>query len=75
MPFILEMFKNIGAIVALIRAIIDLIREFKAVKEAQKKKEAEQKEARRDEAIEKLKNAETEKDFDDAQDQLVDNKP
>ena len=65
----------ISAILELIKAFISLWKQFKAWKEQKRIEEQEKKEQERKDSADKLKNAETEDDFDRAQDELVNNKP
>lgn len=67
--------KGVGALVSVIRAIFSLIAEFQAIQEANKKAEAEKRRQEREKAADDLANAQTEEEFDNAQDRLVDNKP
>lgn len=65
----------IKAIFEIISAFIAIWKQFKAWKEEQRRQEAERKEEERNKSAEELKNAESEADFDNAQDELVRNKP
>ena len=72
---ILTFFKNIGNLIAIVKAILALIEEFRRVKEAQRQAEQQEKKQKREEAVDQQVDAQTEEEFDRAQDTIVDNKP
>lgn len=72
---IVAFLKNIGAIVYVMKALIDLIREFQRIKDAQREAESEKKRLEREKAIDEQQKAQNEEEFDRAQDDIVRNKP
>lgn len=69
------MFAAIGNIISIIKGIFSLIAYLKEYQKQQMKKELDAKDKARAEALEKLKNAQTEQEVWDAQDSIVNNKP
>lgn len=69
------MFQAISGLFSLIRMILDLIKFYKGWMEEQRAAEALKRQTERELAIEDQAKAQTEKDFDDAQDRIVSNKP
>lgn len=69
------MFAAIGNIISIIKGIFSLLAYLKEYQKEQVKKELDAKDKARAEALEKLKNAQTEQEVWDAQDSIVNNKP
>lgn len=69
------MFTKISSLIAIIKALIDLVKYFNQWQENQKIKEQLKKSQDREKAIDDLKKAETEDEIWDGQDRIVGNKP
>jgi hypothetical protein len=69
------MLSSILKVIALLRGLLDLWRAYQDRLEARRVAEAEEKRIAREEAIQDLNEARDEKEFDRAQDNLVDRKP
>jgi ABC-type transport system involved in Fe-S cluster assembly fused permease/ATPase subunit len=69
------MFAKIWALIEVIKALFSLWREFSQWKERERQKKISEEKKIRDKAIDALLKADTQKDFDDAQKDIVSSKP
>lgn len=68
------MFTKVVAVIGVIKELIALIKLFYGWIEAQKNAEAEKRAQEREKALEDIQKAQTEEEFDAAQDRVVDNR-
>jgi len=69
------MFSAISSLFSIIRMLLDLIKLYKNWMAEQRAADALKRQSEREAAVDAQANAQTEKDFDDAQDRIVSNKP
>lgn len=72
---IVSAFKNIGALISVIRAVLDLIAQFRVIQEANRRAETEEKKQKREKAIDDSKKAETDEEIWKSQDEITRNQP
>jgi len=62
-------------IISILSALVELWRRAQALLEERRVRKVKEREAAREQALKDLENAKSEKEFDEAQDRVVDNKP